>query len=340
MKTVCCCLLTFLFLTGYAQPKKFIFREQKMGSPFSILLYAADSAVAKSVASEAFSLVDSLVLIFSDYIDSSELNRLCVNAAPGHPPFIASPALYDILSRAAEACRLSEGRFDISLGPLTRLWRKARKDQAWPDRDTVAARKALTGCNKITLFPKSREVRLAVAGMQLDLGGIAQGYIAETVIHRIAARGISTALVDVSGDIIAMGTPPNKQGWTVGINLPEETTMLLPKHLLISNKAVTTSGDVYQYFWHDGKKYSHIINPATGYGITSGKNVTVIAGDGTTADWLTKACSLLPVRKAKRLARRLNAEFLICTIKNDKLVTHQTKHFDSYFEHYKTTNSD
>lgn len=311
-----------------------------MGSPFAIILYATDSTVAQSAATDAFKLVDSLVQIFSDYIDSSELNRLCINGAPGHPDFIASPALFDILTKAAQAYRLSEGAFDISLGPLSRLWRKARKEQTWPDEDTVTARKALTGFEKISLHPSNRAVNLAIPGMQLDLGGIAQGYIAENVIHRIASRGISIALVDISGDIIAIGAPPGKSGWSVGINLPESTSRLLPKRLLILNKAVTTSGDVYQYLLHDGKKYSHIIDPKTGYGITTRKNVTVIAGDGTTADWLTKAVSLLPLRKAKRLARQLQAEFLISTIKNNKLVTHQTKHFDAYFEHTKTTNSD
>lgn len=311
-----------------------------MGSPFTILLYAEDSITAASTAATAFTLVDSLVEIFSDYIDSSELNRLCVNASPGHPAFIASPALFDILSKAADAWRLSGGTFDISLGPLTRLWRKARKDQVWPHPDTVSARRALTGFDKISLNPLTHEVKLAVNGMQLDLGGIAQGYIAEKVIRRIESKGIRQALVDVSGDIIAIGAPPGKPGWSVGINLPEESDRLLPRHLLIQNKAVTTSGDVYQYFIHEGKKYSHIINPVTGYGITTRKNVTVIADDGTTADWLTKACSLLPVRKAKKLARCLHAEFLISTVKNNKLVTHQTKNFGSYFDNNQKANRD
>lgn len=340
MKTVCCCLLIIVYFNGYSQPNKFVFREQKMGSPFTILLYTEDSISAATTAVIAFKLVDSLVEIFSDYIDSSELNRLCVNASPGHPPFIASPALFDILSKSAYAWKLSEGAFDISLGPLTRLWRKARKDQVWPHPDTVAAKKALTGFDKISLNPLTHEVKLASSGMQLDLGGIAQGYIAEKVIRRIEAQGIRQALVDVSGDIIAIGAPPGKPGWSVGINLPEESNRLLPRHLLIKNKAVTTSGDVYQYFIHDGKKYSHIIDPLTGYGITTRKNVTVIADDGTTADWFTKACSLLPIRKAKKLARRLNAAFLISTVKNNKLVTHQTNNFGSYFDNTQKANRD
>ena len=168
--------------------------------------------------------------------------------------------------------------------------------------------------------------------MQLDLGGIAQGYIAQRVIDFLKTKNIVNALVDVSGDIVTMGAPPNTNGWTVGVNVPEKTDELLKQKLLISNKAVTTSGDVYQYMEHDGKRYSHIVNPRTGYGITSQKNVTVIANDGTTADWLTKACSILSIRKAKKLAHSLQAEVLIAEIKKGKLIFHTTKGFGRYWK--------
>ena len=95
--------------------------------------------------------------------------------------------------------------------------------------------------------------------MQLDLGGIAQGYIAQRVIDFLKTKNIVNALVDVSGDIVAIGAPPNTNGWTVGVNVPGKTDELQKQNLLISNKAVTTSGDVYQYMEHDGKRYSHII---------------------------------------------------------------------------------
>jgi len=136
----------------------------------------------------------------------------------------------------------------------------------------------------------------------------------------------------VSGDIVAIGSPPNTNGWTVGVNAPGKTDELQKRNLLINNKAVTTSGDVYQYMEHDGKRYSHIVDPRTGYGITSQKNVTVIANDGTTADWLTKACSILPTRKAKKLAHSLQAEVLIAEIKKGNPVFHATKGFERYWK--------
>ncbi len=102
--------------------------------------------------------------------------------------------------------------------------------------------------------------------------------------------------------------------------------------LLISNSAVTTSGDVYQFIEHAGKRYSHIVDPATGYGITAQRNVTVIAADGTTADWFTKACSLLPLRVAKKIARQIGAEFLVAERKGGRLKLHSTKGFARYWK--------
>jgi thiamine biosynthesis lipoprotein len=303
-----------------------------MGSPFNIILYAPDSLSASQAATASFRLVDSLAFIFSDYIDSSELNRLCATAGKPNSRFIASPALFDILLQSRYAFEKSKGSFDITLGPVTRLWRKARKDKVWPSKEAVKEKLALTGFNKIKLDESGHAVYLQQQGMQLDLGGIAQGYIAQKVIELLREKNIQHALVDVSGDIAAIGAPPGSAGWTVAVNIPGESERLLPKYLLISNQAVTTSGDVYQFMMHEGKKYSHVIDPRTGYGITSRKNVTVISIDCTMADWLTKACSLLPVKKAKKLANQLGAKVLIAEMKNKRLVLHSSSHFSDYWK--------
>lgn len=324
------------FMAGFILPAqsqlhRFSFTEPKMGSPFTIIFYTSDSFHANSTVQHCFTLVDSLVNIFSDYIDSSELNRVCARAGTG-VWFHCSVPLFEILLTAQRAYTISGHRFDISVGPLTRLWRKARKEKLFPDSTVIHEKKFLTGFNKVELNTSSRSVRLLQTGMQLDLGGIAQGYIAQKVINYLKTNGIHIALVDVSGDIACIGKPSGKKGWTVAINLPESKEELLPNNLLITNQAVTTSGDVYQFMEHDGKRYSHIVDPVTGYGITSQRNVTVIAGDGTTADWLTKACSLLPINQGKKLALSLHAEVLIAEMKADKVVYYETKGFRKYWD--------
>jgi FAD:protein FMN transferase len=322
--------ISLFFLCSHAQLQRFSYTVPEMGSAFTIIFYAADTAKAAATAHECFALVDSLVNILSDYIDSSELNRLCARA--GNSRFICSPVLFDILLQSKYAYEKSSGSFDITLGPVTRLWRRARKEKIFPDPALVKEKLALTGFNKIRIDTITHAVSLQQSGMQLDLGGIGQGYIAQQVINYLKTQHIENALIDVSGDIVNIGMPPGTKGWTVAINLPESENELLPKHLLITNKAVTTSGDVYQFMEHHGKKYSHIVDPLTGYGITSQRNVTVIAGDGTTADWLTKACSILSISKAKKLANSLHAEVLIAEIKKGKLVLHASKMFAKYWK--------
>ena len=308
-----------------------MFSQPKMGSPLQIIFYSEDSIKANTIAEQCFQLVDSLVLIYSDYIDSSELNRLSLQA--GTNKYVkVSGALFDILSISKSAYKKSERTFDITLAPVIKIWRNARKQKVFPDSATIKEKLSLTGFNKIKIDEANHTVQLLQQGMQLDLGGIAQGYIAQKIIDLLKNKHIEIALVNVSGDIVVTGLPPGTKGWTVGINVPGKTDDLLKKILIITNKAVTTSGDVYQYLEYNGKRYSHIVDPRTGYGITSQKNVTVIADDGITADWLTKPCSILPVRKAKKLAHSLNAEVLIGEITKGKLVFVSTKGFTRYWK--------
>ena len=177
-----------------------------------------------------------------------------------------------------------------------------------------------------------KTITMARPGMQLDLGGIAQGYIAQKVLDFLSTQKINRALVNASGDIVMSGSPPGAKGWTVGVNVPESREELLPKKLLLQNKAVTTSGDAYQFIDHDGKRYSHITDPRTGYGVTFQRNVTVIANDGATADWLATACSIVSIKKAKKLATSLRAEVLIAEFKKGKLTFHATKGFSLYWK--------
>lgn len=323
-------LIFLLVFNCYAQEKRFSFSRAKMGSPFSIIFYDTDSVHAVNTADDCFNLVDSFVNIFSDYIDSSELNQLS-NSSGQNKYVKVTPALYDILLQSQKAYKLSNDAFDITTGPLIKLWRQARKEQKFPDALLINEKKNLVGFNKIKIDTVSKSVQLLQPGMQLDLGGIAQGYIAQKVLDRLMLHSIKSALVDVSGDIAMGEPPPGKKGWTIGVNLPKQTEELQKKKLLLHNCTVSTSGDVYQYMERGGKRYSHIIDPQTGYGVTSQRNVTVIAGDGTTADWLATACSILPVHKAKKLARKMNAELMIAQIKNGHLFLHTTKNFKKYF---------
>ena len=321
-----------LVFSAAAQMTRFSFTESKMGAPFTVVFYSKDSVQAVSIAKRCFVLVDSFNFIFSDYIDTSELSNLSKTAGVNSMPVKLSPALYDILIQSKKAYELSEGAFDITMGPLSKLWRKARKQQLFPTDSTIRSIRNLIGFNKLIFDTLNYTVRLTQPGMQLDLGGIAQGYVAQKVIDFLLSQDIDHALVNASGDIVMSGAPVNKDGWVVGVNLPEKTDKLLNQKLILKNRAITTSGDAYQFIEKDGIRYSHIINPITGYGVTFQRNVTVIAADGTTADWLATACSILSLKKAKKLASIVGAEVLITELKRGRLKLNSTRGFRFFWK--------
>jgi len=300
-----------------------------MGSPFNLVLVAGDQRQANALAEQAYNLVDSFNHIFSDYENVSELSQLNLSAGSGKA-IMVSPALWDIILLSRDAWRKSAGSFDITVGPLSRLWRRARKSKNFATTDSVLYYQQRVGFGKLQIDTMAHTVLLPLSGMFLDLGGIAKGYIAQKIIDRLRSLGISQALVDAGGDIAMSDAPLTANGWIVGVNIPETTDSLQPNKLVLHNISVATSGDAYQYIEHEGRKYSHIIDPRTGYGVQSQRNVTVIAPNGALADWLATACSILSIESAKKLATACHAEILIGTIEKNKPVYYATQGFKRF----------
>ncbi len=318
-----------LSFTLSAQLKRFQFSENKMGSPFNIIFYYDDSVRAISIAKECFSIIDSVNNIFSDYSLTSEVSRLSHQTIKEHE---ISDELFKMIVKSIEAWKKSGKTFDITIGALTQLWRKARNEKSFPSVAEIKKAKSLTGFENLIVNTQLKTISFKKKGVGLDFGGIVPGYAAQKVIDFLRSKNISIALADASGDIVMSESPPGKSGWLVGINIPESEDRLWDKKLELKNCAVSTSGDVYRFIVHNGNKYSHIIDPRTGYGVTSQRNVTVIAKDGTTSDWLATACSILPVYKALALAKKEKAALLIATLINNRLVFYKTENFDSYFQ--------
>jgi thiamine biosynthesis lipoprotein len=322
-------LLLFPF-TLSAQLKRFQFSETKMGSPFNLIFYYTDSTEASLLAKECFLIVDSLNNVFSDYSSESEVGKLAFLANQNN--IKVSDELFEMIIRSKDIWQRSGNTFDITIGALTQLWRKVKKENRFPSGVEVKAAKQSSGFKNLTINQTKRTISFKKQGMRLDFGGIVPGYAAQNVIDFLKSKNINMALADASGDIVMSNAPPGKNGWIIGINLPESEHELWDKKLELKDCAVSTSGDVYRYTIHNGKKYSHIIDPKTGYGVTSQRNVTVIAKDGANADWLATACSILPIKKALRLAKKEKAALLIASIKDEKIITLKTKNFDSYFQ--------
>jgi thiamine biosynthesis lipoprotein len=330
--TIFCQLSLLLLSIGVSaqDQKKYIFERPEMGSPFTITLYSTDSMAAAGAAATAFRRADTLNGLLSDYIDSSEINRLSTTSGQGR--FITvSPPLFTILQYSLEASRLSGGSYDITIGPVVRLWRTARKTKVFPHADSLRTALQRTGYRYVHLDTLHHSVWLERPGMRLDVGGLGKGFVAQAALDFLRKSGFPAAMVNAGGKIVIGQSPPDRQGWVIGINAPGEKEQLMPDLLLLKNMAVATSGDIYQYVEFNGRRYSHIVNPRTGIGLTRRRNVTAIAGDGTTADWLATACSILSLRKSLRLIRHFPGGALFITEnRNGKIIQRSSAGFRKY----------
>jgi thiamine biosynthesis lipoprotein len=274
-----------------AKPMRFEFAETHMGSEFKVVLYTADESLARRASRAAFARIAALDATLSDYQNESELMRLCGQA--GGPPVAVGADLFDVLEQSKRMYERSEGAFDVTVGPVVRLWRRARRDRKMPDPALLEKARGLVGSDRMRLDPAARTVQLLTPGMKLDVGGIAKGYASQEALAVLGAHGIASALVAGSGDIAVSGAPPDAPVWTIGIG-PLEPPGGPPRQFLrVTHAAVSTSGDAEQFVEIGGKRYAHIVDPRTGLGVVDRCSVTVVARDGATADSLDTAAYVL-----------------------------------------------
>lgn len=282
-----------------------------MGVQVRLVVYAPDEATARRACTAAFARVAALEQILSDWRPDSELMRLCRKA--GGPPMRVSRELCFVLGRAQQLSQRSGGAFDVSVGPYVALWRQARKSGRFPSAQELKSARSRVGWQKIRLDVKARRVRLTVSGMRLDLGGIAKGYAGDEALHVLKQHGITRALFEAGGDIVAGAAPPHRAGWVVRAPAAETDVATGPatRTLALANTAISTSGDWNQYVIFNGRRYSHVVDPRTGVGLTSRFAATIVARDGITSDGLSTAASVLGARRGAVLAQSFAGARLI-----------------------------
>ncbi len=266
-----------------------------MGTLFRIKLYASDEAQAQSAFRSAFARITALDNTLSDYKPQSELDRISQMAV--HRPVPVSDDLFRVVARAQALAEETQGAFDITVGPLTHLWREARKNQRIPDAEILQAARARCGYRKLHLDTAKHTLEFERSGMQLDVGAIAKGDAADQALLTLAQCGIKSALVAASGDLAFSDAPPGETGWRVGIDSLDQARAPFTKVLLLANKAVSTSGPSEQHLDAGGVRYSHIINPLSGFGLTREITASVTARHGIDADSFSTAVSLLGVQR-------------------------------------------
>ncbi|MEP6756911.1 MAG: FAD:protein FMN transferase [Chthonomonadales bacterium] len=284
--------------------KRFEFKQYHMGVDVRIVLYAATEDKAVSAASAAFERFAQLDDIMSDYRANSELMQLCAQA--GGPPVKVSDTLYRVLERSQSVAQLSNGAFDVTCSPVVKLWRIARKAKSMPPTDDLKKALKLVSWKNLVLDPKAMTAMLLIPGMLLDLGGIGKGYGDDCAQEVLKKHGIKSALVEAGGDIVVSDPPPGKKGWLVRIDTGGK--MLSETDLTFSNAAISTSGDTEQFVEIGGVRYSHIVDPHTGLGLTNRIAVTVVAANGLTSDSLTKVVSVLGPDRARETLKHFNVK--------------------------------
>lgn len=300
--------------------------QPHMGSKVLITLYASDEQVASRAFRAVSERIERLNAIMSDYDSTSELSRLSL-ASPTTAPVQVSDDLWRVLEKSQEVSRASEGAFDVTVGPLTKLWRRARRQKQLPPAGQLREALEAVDYRQVVLDPRSRSVELKRPGMRLDLGGIAAGYAADEALGECRNLGISRALVNFSGDLAIGDPPPDADGWKIGI-APLVENGQPSRFLHLANCAVSTSGDAFQFVVIGDQRYSHIVDPRTGLGLTQRSSVTVIADDCITADALATAISVLGPERGLRLADQLpNVAALAVVAEQGEAVARESREF-------------
>lgn len=293
-----------------------------------------DQARLKELSGGITRTLEGVDAAMSTYRKDSELSRF--NQTPDQSDwFPVSGPMYRVLADAQRVSRLSDGAFDITIGPVVNLWGfgpDARPDQI-PDDQTLAGVLAGTGYEKLTLREQPPAIR-ASSHQYLDLSGIAKGYGVDAVAGYLTDQGIDAYLVEIGGEVRVSGHKPDGEAWRLAIEQPVSEARQVNRVVVLKDKAMATSGDYRNYYESNGHRYSHTIDPDTGKPITHNlASVSVITDNCTDADALATAFDVMGYEKASALATRENIAVYFIVREDNGFETHYTPAFTSYITH-------
>jgi len=298
--------------------QRFEYQEYRMAVPVRIIVDAENQKQADEAAQAAYSRFQQLDQIMSDYDPESELMRMCREAGATGQPVRVSDDLWRVLVKAKEISGVSNGAFDITVSPVVKLWRRARRLQRLPETELLEEAQSLVGDHYWELDAETQSVRILKDGVRMDLGGIAKGDAIDQAIEILKEHGIRAGLVDAGGDLRVYGTPSEPkwnskgepvQAWIIDITKHGQTAA----RIFATDLAVASSGDLEQHLVIDGVQYSHIIDPRTGTALTDHGAVTVTAPDAITADALASALSVLSSEEGLLLLEKYPGSAAIIT---------------------------
>ena len=313
-------LLTSIFAFGQVTHKQKLYM---LGSPFEMTVVAKDTIQGNIYIDMAVAEVKRIENLISDWIPTTQISQVSKNS--GIQPVKVDKEVYDLVERAIKVSQLTSGAFDISYASMDKIWKFDGSMKAMPTPEAIKQSVARIGCQKIVLDAKAQTIYLKEKGMKLGLGGIGQGYIADKIKDLLLSKGCTSGIVNVSGDIHAWGYQTTGKPWTVAIVNPMNKNKVFAT-FPIENSSVETSGSYEKFVVFDGKRYSHIIDPRTGYPAQGVVSVSVFAKQTEIADALATGIVVLGVDVGLNLVNQLKG--IGCIIVDDKGEIHTSKNID------------
>jgi thiamine biosynthesis lipoprotein len=275
---------------------KFTFSQPGMGTLFTLTFYAIHEQEALEASKASFLELERLEQIFSDYRSDSYINQLSADIIINQPKVLPTE-VFEVLQLSHQLYVGSGGAFDPTIGPLTKLWRRAQQIGLFPKDQTILKAKNQVGFDRVRLNEDDNSIVFLADSIQFDFGGIAKGYCADRIAVILESYGIQSYLIDAGGDLLIGDSPPHLNSWTVGIEGNDQSIL----KIAMTNTAIATSGSTYRYLLHEGIRYSHIIDPRTGYGVTHHQVLSVQASSAALADALASTLSIIDPKQGELL---------------------------------------
>lgn len=308
-----------------------VYKETRLflGTTVNIKALSPDKDNLQAAVFKSFEKIKKIEDAMSRFDGQSELSA--VNNLKKGERIKLSSDTYFVLQKALALCKITDGALDVTVLPLVELWKTFKGRDKIPDEAAVKTA-LLSGGFENILLDEAGFLAFAKDGVRLDLSAIAKGYAVDEAVKTLRENGVKNCLVDAGGDIYCMGGGPGSKGWRVGIRHPREEKVI--KTLVIKDKAVATSGDYEDFFIAGGKRYSHIIDPRSGYPVSGvPMSATVIAPDCITADALATAIMVMGPAAGIELAEKLDdIEAIVIGKSGDTLFISATSGMSDYYE--------
>ncbi len=285
-----------------------------MGNQFGFSVVAMDEEWAEARISEAVAEVRRIEQLLTTFGDDSQTNR--INAMAGIEPVKVDREVFDLIERSLRISRLTQGAFDITYGSIDKsLWNFDRNMTSLPDETVARSMVRLINYRNVILDREAGTVFLKDKGMRIGFGGIGKGYAADQARQVMKNAGVKSGVVNAAGDLTVWGTQPNGDAWTIGIADPDKKDLPLAS-LKLSETSVATSGNYEKFAVINGKKYSHTIDPKTGYPVHGIKSVTIICANAEIADAMATPVMVMGIKAGIDLINQLKG--LACIVVDDR----------------------